>query len=388
MKKKKNIEMRIYEILGIKTFRKMAFAICDKILISRTKNMTKEERKDYLYHRASNYSIGKINSLEDIQNFKRKLFSNALIHSIGVASFILIFIMSGTGTITSNILELIFNSIFGVINLYCVMLQRYNCIRINQLIKRMMPRYEKQKETIKEELRKENSLLNEHTYKIVDKNEKETIITFEELIANATIEQLNKYREYLQNINQACNENTNISKEKQVGTKMPIENNKTLKLEFDNNVHYTKGDCIMKDEKDFIVEMKDNQKELVTEKRKKQTGIIKYCVFASSVVLFGAITGISLNNNKYKDDVNIESTSSTNSLDNSNDIENTSNINNESEQLYGIVGYKPIYKEQIVHYEDENRKWEECRTVIVGYEPIYGYISDSSLETKHLSKTK
>ncbi len=65
------------------------------------------------------------------------------------------------------------------------MTQRYNYIRMNQLIKRLTPRYERQKDAIKEELRKENSLLLDHTYKIID--EKETGISFDDLIANANI---------------------------------------------------------------------------------------------------------------------------------------------------------------------------------------------------------
>ena len=114
------------------------------------------------------------------------------------------------------------------------MLQRYNGIRINQLIEKMTPRYERQKDTIKKELRKDDSLLLEHTYKIVDKKERVTSITFEDLIANANIEQLEQYREYLA-INQAIQENEFYSDEQQVDVSMPMEKHKTLKLEFKNN---------------------------------------------------------------------------------------------------------------------------------------------------------
>lgn len=51
--------------------------------------------------------------------------------------------------------------------------------------------------------------------------------------------------------------------------------------------------------------------------------------------------------------------------------------------------YKPIYEEQFICYEDENGIIcaDHCQ-VIVGYEPIYGYVSDSSIENEHSSKTK
>lgn len=88
MKKNKNFEMRIYELLGIKIFRKMAFALRDKIWILFTLKMSKEERKDYLYHTASNYNLGKVKSLEDIIKFKKHLFSNAIIHLVGLLCLI------------------------------------------------------------------------------------------------------------------------------------------------------------------------------------------------------------------------------------------------------------------------------------------------------------
>ena len=96
----------------------------------------------------------------------------------------------------------------------------------------------------------------------------------------------------------------------------------------------------MKNDKHSIVENEDmnNEEEFLTEKKQKRTGIRKYCIFASTLVLFGTVAGISLNKNiKIKDDVNIESTSSTNSLVSSNDIENTSNINSQSEQIHVIL---------------------------------------------------
>lgn len=238
MKKNKNVEMRIYELLGVKVFRKMVFALRDKIWILFTLKMSKEERKEYLYHTASNYNLGEVKNLEDVKKFKKQLFSNAIIHLFGFLVLIpnFIKIIGGTAALSSIILTLI----AGGINLYCVMLQRYNGIRINQLIKKMTPKYERQRDEIKEELRKEDSLLLEHTYKIVDKKERETSITFEDLIANANIEQLKQYRVYLaysQSVNQSMQGNGFYSAEHQVDVSMPMEKHKTLKLELKPNKH-------------------------------------------------------------------------------------------------------------------------------------------------------
>lgn len=238
MKKNKNIEMRIYELLGVKVFRKMAFGLRDILAFPLTIRMSKEERHDFLYNSASNYNLGKVKSLEDVKKFKKQLFINSGIHVWGLSVCLPNFlkVIGGTASLSTAIINL---TCIGI-NLYCIKLQRYNGIRINQLIEKMTPRYESQKDAIKEELRKEDSLLLKHTYKIVDKKEKETSITFEDLIANANIEQLKQYREYLahfQSINQSIQENDIYSAEHQVVVSMPMEKHKTLKLELKPNKH-------------------------------------------------------------------------------------------------------------------------------------------------------
>lgn len=129
----------------------MACGLHDVLVFPLTIKMSKEERKDFLYNTTSNYNIGKIKSLEDVKKFKKELFINTGLHlwalSLCLSNFLEI--VRGTASLSITIINLI-----GVgINLYCIMLQRYNCIRINQLIKKMTPQYEKQKEAIKEELR-------------------------------------------------------------------------------------------------------------------------------------------------------------------------------------------------------------------------------------------
>lgn len=235
LKKNKNIEMKFYELLGIKVFKKMAFFIRDIVTLPLTFKMSKEERKKTLYNTASNYNIGKSKSLEDIKKFKKQLFKNAGIHIFALLAFIPSFIkiIMGMASLSTTIIVLP----AMVMNIYCIMLQRYNCIRINQLIEKMTPRYEKQKDVIKEELIEKDSLLLEHSYKIIDKNEKETSVNFEDLIANASIQELKQYRNYLaylQIVNRAIQVNDLCPDKEEIDMSMPIEKNKTLKFEFKN----------------------------------------------------------------------------------------------------------------------------------------------------------
>lgn len=224
-KKMKNMEMRIYELLGIKIFRKMAFGLRYILLFPRTLKMSKEERKDF-YNARSNYHLGKIKSLEDVKSYKKYLYCSATVHILALLFLIPSFFDMLSGVLVlSETHELL---LAVILTLYCVMLQRYNCIRINQLIKRMTPRYEKQKNQIKDELRKNDALLLDHTYKIVDEKGMEIGVNFEDVIESANMEQLKLYREYLADFQ-------TISNFQQIDRFIPMGGNKTLKLEVKKN---------------------------------------------------------------------------------------------------------------------------------------------------------
>ena len=67
-----NIEINLYEKLGIKNFRKMVFAFREILCYPITRNMTKEERRQALNKHASNYNLGKVNTIEDVKAFKKQ----------------------------------------------------------------------------------------------------------------------------------------------------------------------------------------------------------------------------------------------------------------------------------------------------------------------------
>lgn len=231
-KKRQNIELKIYELLGIKFFKKMFFLIRDVVYKIMFLKKSKEELKDIIYNNLSNYNLGKGKNFEDIKNFKKKLFFNAGVHIIGLLLCIPDFIkvISGTAILSTTIINLT----FIILNLYCIMLQRYNGIRINQLIEKMTPRYKKQLDKIKEELKKEDSLLCEHTYKLVNKKVEEKSITFEELIDNSSIKELKRYRSLLEQFNYSILNSNNLNEPKE-DIRIPIQKNKTLKLELKHN---------------------------------------------------------------------------------------------------------------------------------------------------------
>lgn len=223
-KKDKNIELKIYELLGVKTFRKLVFKLFYISIIPYTRHMTREERYNSIYNTPSNYNMKKGHGIQDLRDFKKQLLLNAIIHIFALMTCIPNFlnVICGTATLFTTI-----STLFLVtINTYCIMLRRYNQIRINQVIKKGERLEEDKKNKLKEELIKEDSLLSKHIYKVVNKHEREKNITFEELLENATYDQLKQYRDYLSYFkkeNQMLEEQPSIS--------VPLQKNKTLKLE-------------------------------------------------------------------------------------------------------------------------------------------------------------
>lgn len=219
MKKNKNLEMKIYELLGIKIFRKMVFSLAYIINLPKKRKLTKEEWENY-NNKTSNYNIGKVKDLDDVKKYKKQMYLNASIHTLGLFLCIVDLLLGGLD---------VFFIIMTLINVYCVMLQRYNIIRLNKVIKKFYPKYEHKKEEIKKELIESDKLLKEHTYKIVKENKKEVNereVTFEELLNNSSLSELKTYRESLKYFK--CAETINEDKTEY---DFPISKTTSLRLE-------------------------------------------------------------------------------------------------------------------------------------------------------------
>ncbi len=235
MEKNKTMEMTIYEMLGIKTFRKMAFALRDTLNYPATIGMTKEERKRYLYKSPSNYNIGKIKRIEDLERFKKMLYLNAGIHIVGLSLLIPDYMRMAEGT--ASIQASTYYVTLGLINSYCIMLQRYNYIRLNILLKKMKKHFDKDNNGIREELRTIEASLPYHTFSSIDENENETSTSFEELITNADRKKLEEYRQFLERVIE-CNREIQESEfnwgDDQIEMDLPIEKRKNLRLTLRN----------------------------------------------------------------------------------------------------------------------------------------------------------
>ena len=77
MKKHEEIEMKIYELLGVKYFKKLAISLVDITFLPFTlkayKGLSLKERVFKINHVKSNYFIGKINSMEELKRYQHCL---------------------------------------------------------------------------------------------------------------------------------------------------------------------------------------------------------------------------------------------------------------------------------------------------------------------------
>ena len=116
MKKSRKIEIKVYELLGVKLFRKAAFRL-EKIV----------HRKDK--GKNTNYHIQK-NEVNSLGEFKKYLYYNGAIHTSnlirGIPLLALMFLLN------FKTLSIIVLSALLLKDAYCVMLQRYNWLKLSE----------------------------------------------------------------------------------------------------------------------------------------------------------------------------------------------------------------------------------------------------------------
>ena len=116
------MEMKFYELIGVKQWKKFVLWIMALFI------RNPKER------RGGNYYLEKIN-LGSIKKFKKQLHFNASIHIVGAIlclSFIVMNLLSEQISIVSTVIQVL----ILILNLYCIMLQRYNWLRIKKILDR------------------------------------------------------------------------------------------------------------------------------------------------------------------------------------------------------------------------------------------------------------
>lgn len=116
MKKSQKIETKVYELLGVKLFRKATFKL-EKIVHKKDKGKN------------TNYHIQK-NEVNSLGEFKKYLYYNGTIHTSnlvrGVPLLILMLLLN------LKTLSIIGLSAWLLKDAYCIMLQRYNWIKLSE----------------------------------------------------------------------------------------------------------------------------------------------------------------------------------------------------------------------------------------------------------------
>ncbi len=160
MKKLRDIEKKFYEIIGIKKFKKMAFKLRNFLynpFVYILEKWVKDDSFKVDDISTVNYNLQMGNGIQSLKDFKNMLLYNGFVHAIGVIACMpaLILILKDFHIVLFLILLPPL-----LVNLYCVMLQRYNHIRINEVIEKH-EEYEKLKEK-REERKRERALAKEY----------------------------------------------------------------------------------------------------------------------------------------------------------------------------------------------------------------------------------
>lgn len=194
------MEQKLYELLGIKKFRILIFKVVEFILYLPLKFKfgsveAKQIIKDALVMQTgSNYRIGKGFNLNVLKKHKKILFIYAVPHAISLYATLDLILHSQT------LFTLLFGIPWSLMNIYCIMLQRYNQIRINKVIKKFESKekreIEETKKVILEESKSKDITLT--LEKIFNDEAKQ--ITIDKLITKMSLQDLKKYSDYLKYI--------------------------------------------------------------------------------------------------------------------------------------------------------------------------------------------
>lgn len=117
------MEMKIYEKLGVRQWKKIVLWLMSKII---------RNPKD---RHGTNYYLAGTN-VKAVKEFKKWLWCNGIIHAIGIIQCIyqIICYALKRNLISSFTFVVI---VYLFINLYCVMLQRYNWLRIKRVLSKV-----------------------------------------------------------------------------------------------------------------------------------------------------------------------------------------------------------------------------------------------------------
>ncbi len=185
-----NFEIKFYELLGIRLFQKMVFLL-ERII------HFQDGKKNINYHfKQLNY--------EEAEGFAKFLFYNGSIHFknlITILVYLIVKIILGKWHFIDYVVIL-----FGIKDLYCVMLQRYNYLRIKIFISRINDR--------------NRNIINKKVKKIIQQNANQ----YNKDVLEEDLKFINELRNKLQNNKCVVIENGDIEKIKRLNEIIKVAN--------------------------------------------------------------------------------------------------------------------------------------------------------------------
>lgn len=117
------MEMKFYEMIGVRQWKKFVLWLMAQFI------------RNPKYRKGANYYLAGID-LKSVIKFKKMLIFNGMIHLCGVLCCIFFIIINITENKFISFATL-WEGIWFFENLYCIMLQRYNWLRIKKVLKKV-----------------------------------------------------------------------------------------------------------------------------------------------------------------------------------------------------------------------------------------------------------
>ena len=185
----KNLELKIYEKLGVRKFRNILVKIIYFTLIPFLIlfKIPKEDWKNIYQEYQVNYFMKKGNGLQDLKDYLKWPRINGTLHLIAFIPCIRGLLL-GTFIIEIPLI---------ILNTYCIMLQRYNYVRINNAIKKFEEIEKKKISNMKEQIKDniEDSQISVYNYK---KKKKEKNKTIDDMLDNLSLKSLKELKKEIE----------------------------------------------------------------------------------------------------------------------------------------------------------------------------------------------
>lgn len=183
----KKVEKTLYTVLGVTLFKKAVGFVCKAF-----NKINKKHNEDYFNVFTGldkNYHIKDIKDYERLSETKSVVFYNGLINFLGLLATSIVCI-TNFGVLPLSI---------TLVNLYSLMLHRYNVLEINEKLDEAKPLYNNYVSDLKSKLTMETNLLGKDKCLVIENSKKSEEKDIYSALSQMNLNELRQYKAYIEN---------------------------------------------------------------------------------------------------------------------------------------------------------------------------------------------